>query len=114
MYPAGKQVRVFVRRAVWDAKEVLRPYLKSGCEFLPSKIVSDVRVFSVIDKLRKRDSGNWIFQFDTPTDIIVQLGHQLGFEPALAGNKTAIKKLDRIIATKLLRAFPARWWPCSA
>ena len=54
---AGRQVLVFVRKAVWDAKEILKPYFTDGVDFRPSKIVSDKRVFDVIDAVRKRATG---------------------------------------------------------
>src|SRR4051812_44846866 len=42
---ANRKVYSFVRQGVWDAKEILRPYLAAGVEFIPSKIVQDARVF---------------------------------------------------------------------
>ena len=66
---AGRQVYVFVRQSVWDAKEVLKPYLDAGIEFRPSTIVKDSRVFETLDVIRHRVKGNWIFQFNLPTDI---------------------------------------------
>lgn len=66
----GNQVYVFVRQSVWDAKEVYNAYTKAGHPFVPSKIVDDMRVFQVIDAIRKRRTGNWIFQFNKPNDLI--------------------------------------------
>ncbi len=103
---AGRQVRMFVRQSVWDAKEILRPYLESRQEFMPTKIVSDGRVFDVIDALKSRLKGNWIFQFNSPSDILEQLGHQFGFEPSLPSDQTAINKLDKKIGSEILHCFP--------
>lgn len=55
----GKQVLVSVRQFVWDAKETLRPYMAAKVKFRPSKIISDARVYDVIDEIRKRVTGNW-------------------------------------------------------
>jgi hypothetical protein len=74
---AKKQVLVFVRQSVWDAKEVYKRYMSTGQPFKPSKIVSDERIFELIDTLRRRKTGNWLFQFTTTTDIIRQVRAQI-------------------------------------
>ena len=106
-FEAKRQVRVFVRQSVWDAKEVLRPYFKKKIAFLPTEIVKDERVFQVIDAIRKRKEGNWIFQFNSPSDILRILGTQLGFklnEPQAPD----VDRLDKIIAGNVLDVFPER------
>ncbi len=102
---AGKQVYVFVRQSVWDAMEVLRPYFKDRVHFRASKIVEDKRVFETLDVIRKRVTGNWIFQFNLPTDIIRQLSAQRGFQLRESSNKDT-ESLDKIIARKTLELFP--------
>jgi hypothetical protein len=74
----GKQVLVFVRQAVWDAKEVYNVFRKTGQPFVPSTIVHDERVFGLIDVVRKRARANWIFQFNLPDDLIETILTQLG------------------------------------
>lgn len=102
---AGRQVRVFVRKGVWDAKEILKPYFADKVDFKPSKIVSDERVFGVIDAIRRRTVGNWIFQFDAGADLLRQLSAQLGFELNLADDKVAVEQLDKIVARRFLNTF---------
>ena len=75
---SNRPVYVFVRRGVWDAKEVYKQYLASGYPFLPTKLVSDVRIFDLIDSVRKKERGNWLFFFDSPMEIIRVLRLQLG------------------------------------
>lgn len=100
-----KQVRIFVRQSVWDAKEILKDYMKDGVPFKKSKIIDDPRVFDVIDELRKRVTGNWIFTFNNGSDILGMLSEQFNFSLRSAGN-TDIEKLDKILARKALQSFP--------
>lgn len=102
---AGKQVYVFVRQSVWDAKEVLRPYTAARIKFRPSNIVEDSRIFETLDAIRQRVTGNWIFQFDVPTDIIFQLSKQRKFT-LQNPSAPATDLLDKIIARKTLESFP--------
>jgi len=97
-----KKVFVFVRQSVWDAKETLRGYNIE--EFRPSKIVEDVRVFDVIDSIKERTNGNWIFQFTTGTDLLRQVAEQLDFTLRLFDNP-AVDQLDRILARDVLKTF---------
>jgi len=76
-FRAGKRVYVFVRRGVWDAREQYKRDRQRGASFSPSKIVTDERVFQLVDQLLFRDSGNWLFQFELPTDILDVLVVQL-------------------------------------
>jgi hypothetical protein len=101
---AGKQVRVFVRQSVWDAKETLRPYVDDKVAFRSSKIVQDERVFDVIDAVRKQVTGNWIFTFNRAEEILSILSEQFGFALKVPDDP-AIDKLDRILARKAIRAF---------
>lgn len=73
----GKQVYIFVRQGVWDAKEIYGANTKAGHPFVPNKIVDDERVFHVIDAIRKRATGNWIFQFNKPSELIETVLFQL-------------------------------------
>lgn len=73
----GKQVLVFVRQGVWDAKEIYKAYQKSGNQFIPTKLVDDERIFDLIDGIRRRARANWIFQFNLPSDLISQITRQL-------------------------------------
>jgi|GEM_PF-5234284 len=66
----ARYMLVFVRQSVWDAKEVYKAYMKSGAKFQGTKIVSDERVFQLLDWIRTRKTGNWIFQFNTLADIL--------------------------------------------
>lgn len=109
---AGKKVWVFCRQSVWDAREILRPYFAAGVKFRPSKIVGDASVFRVIDAIRKRMTGNWIFQFTTPTDILTVLSEQLGFE--FRKNKDSdVDRLDKILARRAFTVFPLELWNAS-
>jgi hypothetical protein len=101
---SGKQVRVFVRQSVWDAKETLRPYFDAHVEFRPSKNISDKRVFDVIDTIRKRITGNWLSTFNIPSDILAFLSEQLHFSLNQPDNPE-VDKLDRILAKQAIRAF---------
>lgn len=107
---AGKQVYVFVRQSVWDAKEVLKPYSDAGIRFRPSNVVKDSRVFEMLDVIRQRGMGNWIFQFNLPTDIISKLSQQRGFtlqKPSAPDTDV----LDKIIVRKTLELFPDQLIP---
>jgi hypothetical protein len=72
-----RRVWVFVRKAVWDAMAVYKPYKADGVPFHSSSIVSDERVFQLIDDLRRRPTGNWLFTFRTAPDLIETLRVQL-------------------------------------
>jgi 5'-deoxynucleotidase YfbR-like HD superfamily hydrolase len=72
-----KQVYVFVRQDVWNACLIYRTYKKAGLPFAPSPIVTDERVLTLIDSIRTRPRGNWIFQFNGPSDLIVTINKQL-------------------------------------
>jgi len=101
---AGNQVLVFVRQSVWDAKETLRPYMKSGVKFRPSKVIGDIRVFDVIDAVRRRVAGNWLFTFNRGDELLAILAEQLQFS-VKRQDDPAVDKLDRILARKAIRAF---------
>lgn len=73
----GRQILFFVRQGVWDAREIYKAYKKAGQPFLPTRLVEDERVFEVIDAIRKRRTGNWIFQFNLPDDLIKTVLFQL-------------------------------------
>lgn len=73
----GRQVYVFVRQGVWDAKEIYTAHAKAGHPFVASKVVDNERVFDVIDAIRTRATGNWIFQFNKPSDLIETVSFQL-------------------------------------
>lgn len=103
-FASGKKVFTFVRQSVWDAKEVLRPYLKDKVKFRPSKIIEDIRVFDVIDAIRKRTTGNWIFTFNEPPDILAEIARQVGFTLRAATNPD-VDKLDQILARRFLQEF---------
>jgi Domain of unknown function (DUF4062)/NACHT domain len=80
----GKKTLVFVRQSVWDAMATQESSIKSGdgADYWPVKnIVEDVRVFGVIDRLRKRSTNNWIFQFNAPTDLIETIRAQISSSP---------------------------------
>ena len=83
----GKQVYVFVRQGVWDAKEIYTAHAKAGHSFVKTKIVDDERVFQVIEVIRKRATGNWIFQFNKPSDLIATVLFQI--QSFQASNKAA-------------------------
>lgn len=101
---AKRKVFVFVRQRVWDAKEALRGYDKNGSDFIPSKVVDDKRVFEVIDSIRKRKYGNWIFPFNTSGDIMKILAGQLGFH--LRGTvNPEFDKLDGLLARRFVAVF---------
>lgn len=87
------------------AKEVLRPYSKERISFRPSKVVEDDRVFRVLDEITKLKSGNWIHGFERPREILEYLAGQLNFQLLPVGAEDA-DHLDRIVATRLIRAFP--------
>lgn len=80
-----RHVLAFVRQGVWDAMEVCKTYKKAGYPFVTNKLVQDARVFDVIDSIRKRATGNWLFQFALPADLI----------------QTVLFQLDSLEATKL-------------
>lgn len=103
-FNAEKKVFTFVRQSVWDAKEILRPYLKDKVKFRPSKVVEDARVFGVIDEIRKRPTGNWIFTFNAPPDILNHIARQIGFTLRTASHPD-IDKLDQILAKRFLQEF---------
>lgn len=103
-FDCGKKVFTFVRQSVWDAKEVLRPYLKANIKFRPSKIIDDVQVFGVIDAIRRRTTGNWIFTFNEPPDILEEIARQIRFTLRSADNPD-VDKLDQILARRFLRDF---------
>lgn len=65
-----KHILVFVRQSVWDAKEIYKTYMKSGADFKSTRLVEDERVFQLLDWIRSRKTGNWIFQFNTPNDVL--------------------------------------------
>ena len=73
----GRQVLIFVRQAVWDAKEVYKAYKSKGHPFVPTKLVDDERVFDLINAISKRARANWIFQFNLPDDLIAKILFQL-------------------------------------
>ena len=72
-----RRVWVFVREAVWNAKDTYNEYKRAGVPFQPSKTVSDERVLDLIDALRRRPTGNWLFTFHTAPDLIETLRVQL-------------------------------------
>ena len=73
----GRRVWVFVRQSVWDAKDVYNRYTAAGMPFQPSNIVTDERVFHLIDDIRRRETGNWLSTFNLPSDLIDKLQVQL-------------------------------------
>jgi hypothetical protein len=89
----GRQVYVFVRQGVWDAKEIYTAHAKAGHPFVASKVVDDERVFDVIDAIRKRATGNWIFQFNKPSDLIETVFFQL---QSYQASKTAASSTVRL------------------
>jgi len=90
-------VLVFVRQAVWDAKEVYKKYMASGTKFHQTKIVTDPRVFELIDRLRGKDTDNWLFQFNLPKDLLAQVRNQLkSARPQKTALASAIKARRRI------------------
>src|SRR5689334_5694307 len=50
----GRQVLVFVRQSVWDAKEAYSAFRKDGHPFTPSGVVEDQQVLDLIDRIRRR------------------------------------------------------------
>jgi predicted NACHT family NTPase len=42
-----------------------------------ANIIEDVRVFGLIDRLRKKPKDNWIFMFSYPTDLIATIRTQI-------------------------------------
>ena len=80
-----RHVLAFVRQGVWDAMEVCKTYMKAGFPFVANKLVEDARVFDVIDAIRRRTTGNWLFQFNLPADLI----------------RTVLFQLESLEATKL-------------
>ena len=73
----GRQIYVFVRQGVWDAKEVYNAHAKAGHPFVKNKVVDDKRVFDVIDVIRKRAKANWIFPFNKVNELITIILFQL-------------------------------------
>jgi Domain of unknown function (DUF4062) len=73
----GRRVWVFVRKDVWDAKNIYDKYKRAGVPFEKSDIVSDERVFQLIDEIRRRRTGNWLFTFQKAPDLIETLRVQL-------------------------------------
>lgn len=71
-----KPVFTFVNNDVLTAKELLKPYLKSGLPFHPSKVVQDQRVFEFIDEVRGEEEGNWLFTYTDVGDIARALEEQ--------------------------------------
>lgn len=75
----GKKTLVFVRQSIWDSMTTQQVWVKSGEAYRPVKnIIEDVRVFGMIDRLKKRPRDNWIFTFNYPTDLIETIRAQIG------------------------------------
>jgi hypothetical protein len=98
-----KQVYVFVRQGVWDAKEIYSAHAKAGHPFVASKIVDDERVFHVIDEIRKRPTGNWIFQFNRLNDLIETVFFQLQSYQASMTVATSAMRLRDAAGFELVR-----------
>ncbi len=85
----GKQVFVFVRQSVLDAKEIHKNYP----DFKPSKVVDDKRIFDFVDEVRKTETDNWFFPFATSGEVIAALQRQLeqhnvsAFVGGMSGNE---------------------------
>lgn len=74
---AGRRVMVFVRSTVWTAWKQAR----SGAAASRSTgggSTLDPRVAAFLGRLTGRPTGNWVFQFDRPNDLLVKLMQQLG------------------------------------
>jgi hypothetical protein len=56
---------------------VYKRYTAAGVPFEASNIVTDERVFQLIDDIRRRSTGNWLSTFNLPTDLIDKLQIQL-------------------------------------
>jgi Domain of unknown function (DUF4062)/NACHT domain len=75
----GKKTLVFVRQSIWDSMATQQEWVRSSGAYRPVKnIIEDVRVFGLIDRLRKRPNDNWIFTFNYPTDVIAIIRAQIG------------------------------------
>jgi hypothetical protein len=78
--------------------------MKANVKFRPSRVISDVRVFAVIDAVRKRVTGNWLFTFTRATEILAVLSEQFGFRLKEPDNPD-VERLDRILARKAINLF---------
>lgn len=98
------RVLVFVDKSVWDAREILKPYLAID-DFRPSKIVDDKRVFDVIEAIHRRKKGNWIFTYRDYNEICQILRRQLEFPEETRkpdARDLAIEEHDRLLASEVL------------
>jgi DNA polymerase III delta prime subunit len=80
----GKKTLVFVRQSIWDAMATQQTLIKSGAKadyWSVKNIVEDIRVFGLIDRLKKQPINNWIFQFNAPTDLIATIRVQISSSP---------------------------------
>jgi internalin A len=77
----GKKTLVFVRQSVWDALATQKAAIFSGKaneHWTVKNIIEEVKVFGLIDRIRRKPQDNWIFQFNYPTDLLVQIRDQIG------------------------------------
>lgn len=89
----NRSVLIFIRRSVWDAKEVYKAYMPSS-GFVATKIVSDSRVFALIDSVCQRPHGNWVFLFDDSGDILRILDQQLPIIAKRLGSRMMVTGSD--------------------
>jgi Domain of unknown function (DUF4062)/NACHT domain len=77
----GKKTLVFVRQSVWDALATQKAAIVSGKandHWTVKNIIEDIKVFGLIDRIRRKSQDNWIFQFNYPTDLLAQIRVQIG------------------------------------
>ena len=76
----GIKTLVYVRKSVWDSWANQKAQLiKNGIAYQSVKnIVDDPRVFELLNRLAKRQTNNWIFQFNNSTDLLGQIRAQIG------------------------------------
>lgn len=77
-YENGLKVFTFVRNDSWNEWEFFKANEKN--ENLNFSSVKDKRIFSFIEEVNSRSKKNWIFRFETSTDLIEQLEDQPTFK----------------------------------
>jgi Domain of unknown function (DUF4062) len=105
----GKKTLVLVRQSVWDALAVQTAAIVSGeakAHWPVKNMVEDIRVFAMVDRLRKRPKDNWIFTFNYPTDLIEIIRTQIDSSQSrinwLSVCKDLLAKHNRQLSSNLL------------
>jgi GTPase SAR1 family protein len=92
----GKKTLVFVRQSVWDALATQNAAIRSGevkDHWTVNNIIEDVQIFGLIDRLRRRPKDNWIFMFNSPTDLIATIRTQIDSSQSMINWLTECQKL---------------------